>query len=69
VFNLDRIGNHCITRCGANSFADAIRKPDCQHVVPVTGKREQRTHQRRERITTDDEKLPFAESIAQVTGE
>lgn len=65
----DRIGNHRIARRSANSFTDAIRKSNRQHLMPVTGKREQRPHHRRERITTHDQKLSSTESIAEMTRE
>jgi hypothetical protein len=64
----NRVGNHRVARRGANSFADAIADSYRQHLVPVSGEGEKRSHHGRERITTHDQKLSFAKSIAQVPG-
>jgi hypothetical protein len=68
LFEPNGVGNHRVARRGANSFADAVGKPDREHLLPVTGKREQRPHQCRQRVSANNQEFPSPQSIAKVTG-
>ena len=68
LWEFNGVGNHRIARRRAYSFTNAIRQAYCQHLMPVAGERKQRSHDRGECVTADYETLPFACSIAEMTG-
>ena len=68
LFEPDGVGDHGVARSASDSFANTICKANREHLVPVTGKRKKRSHQRRKRIAADYQELPSSKSIAEIAG-